>query len=135
MININQSENEAVKYTKGVKKLLKSIVMSYILTLIILLIFSVFITYTSLNESLADIIVACATYISTAACGFFAASNTSKKGWLTGSVAGLAYILILFIIALLKGNYAVGTATIISLTISALTGAIGGVIGINSKKE
>ena len=132
---INQAENQAVKYTKGAKKLLKSIVMSYILTLIILLIFSVLVTYTSLSESFADITVACATYISTAACGFFASSNTSKKGWLTGSIAGLAYILILFVIALLKGNYTVGTGTIISLIICALTGAIGGVIGINTKRE
>ncbi len=132
---INQAENQAEKYTKGAKKLLKGIVMSYLLTFIMLFIFSILITYTSLSESFADIIVTCATYISTAACGFFAASNTSKKGWLTGSIAGLAYILILFVIALLKGNYVVGTGTIICLIISALTGALGGIIGINAKRE
>ena len=132
---INQTENHTAVYTKGVKKLIKSIVMSYVLTLIILMIISILITYTNLSESIAGVAVVCATYVSTAACGFFAASNTSKKGWLTGSIAGLVYIFILLVISIIKGNFTFGAGTATSIIISILTGALGGVVGINTKRE
>ena len=134
-MNILKSQEGQSNSIGSIKKLFKSLLISYLITLLILLAFSIIITYTDMSEAFGDVIVTCATYLSTLAAGFFAAVGTNKRGWLTGAISGMCYIVLLIVISGLIKGFSIDSGTFIAILLSSLTGALGGIIGINTKRS
>ncbi len=117
------------------KAIVKGAVTALGITLAALICFAVIITYTPLNEAYADTMVDIATYIAMAAGGFAAAKGTSGRGWLTGLLCAVIYVLLLWIAGSISNggmyiNGSIGTTAGVGM----LCGAIGGIIGINTGK-
>lgn len=133
-MNINQNEYQS-NLTYVFKKILKSVLISYILTLSAILIFSVIITYTDASEAFGDTMVKCATYISIFTGGLLSSVNTNKKGWLTGCITGFTYILILILAGFIKNGFSISPGLFSKVLYSLISGAAGGIAGINIKSR
>ena len=130
----NLSEKNLVTKKHKLKSLIISTVIGYLLSLILLFILSIVITYTNLNENLSIYLVRAVTYISVLVAGFYAAGKITDKGWLSGLVAGGCYSIILIIISSVLKKNQIGFDNILQLVICIVTGIVGGIIGINTKK-
>ena len=116
------------------KSMLKGLIGAFIITFATFVCFALIITFTGVSEAYADIMVTAATYVAIAAGGYLAAKGAGGKGWLIGAVSGLIYMLLVWIAGCISRTGMYFSASMASsMAISALCGAIGGIIGINIK--
>ncbi len=114
--------------------LLKGLVVSCIITLGLILIVAIILTYTTLKESNILLLNTIIMVISIATGAIYLTMKIGEKGWLNGGIIGATYYLIILLlgISVLK-NYSFGMYTASKFIISLVTGVIGGMIGINLK--
>ena len=123
MINVSENISEN---GNNIKKVIKGSAFSIIITLIGLLIYSIILSCTSVSESTIPTIVIIITTIST--------SNIKKNGIINGMFVGLIYIAIIYLLSsIVTGNFLLNITSIIMIITSVLTGALGGIIGVNKK--
>lgn len=72
--------------------------------------------------------------ISTFAGGFVSGKRSGHKGWYFGGALGLLYGLLVLIVSFLAADAALSGRTAVLMLIAALSGAFGGMIGVNWKK-
>ena len=65
--------------------------------------------------------------------GYVAAKEFKKRGMLVGSACGIIIYLLLMIMSF-TDNFSIGITAIIKLFIATLSGAAGGVLGVNAKR-
>lgn len=116
------------------RKYILSYIISLIITLVVLaiasIVFSFVPPYEWLIESLHDYIFV----LSAFPAAFLCARTSSGKGFLTGIIAADIYILMLIILGGLIFKNAVDPNSLLKIfLLGSLSGAIGGIWGINSK--
>lgn len=128
-VSENISENG-----NNIKKVIKGSAFSIIITLIGLLIYSIILSYTSVSESTIPTIVIIITAISVLIGSTISTSNIKKNGIINGMFVGLIYIAIIYLLSsIVTGNFLLNITSIIMIITSVLTGALGGIIGVNKK--
>lgn len=133
--NLNQPA-KSQHASMSLVSILKGIVVSYIVTVPVFVIFALILANTEFPERLITPVVVITTIISVLAAGSSATRNTKSKGWLNGGIVGLIYILILYLFSgIVLKNFAIDKFTVTLAVIGALTGAIGGIIGINFRNS
>ena len=91
---------------KKMMHILKALGYSYMLTLIILLIYNLILTYTSISSNSITIVTSFITTISAAFGGFYACKHIKENGLVYGFMVGICYIVLLIILFYLaKENY------------------------------
>ena len=130
---INMSENIS-ENGNNIKKVIKGSEFSIIITLIGLLVYSIILSYTSVSESTIPTIVIIITAISILIGSTISTSNIKKNGIINGMFVGLIYIAIIYLLSsIVTGNFLLNITSIIMIITSVLTGALGGIIGVNKK--
>ena len=130
---INMSENIS-ENGNNIKKVIKGSAFSIIITLIGLLVYSIILSYTSVSESTIPTIVIIITAISILIGSTISTSNIKKNGIIIGMFVGLIYIAIIYLLSsIVTGNFLLNITSIIMIITSVLTGALGGIIGVNKK--
>lgn len=130
---INMSENIS-ENGNNIKKVIKGSAFSIIITLIGLLVYSIILSYTSVSESTIPTIVIIITAISVLIGSTISTSNIKKNGIINGMFVGLIYIAIIYLLSsIVTGNFLLNITSIIMIITSVLTGALGGIIGVNKK--
>lgn len=130
---INMSENIS-ENGNNIKKVIKGSAFSIIITLIGLLVYSIILSYTSVSESTMPTIVIIITAISILIGSTISTSNIKKNGIINGMFVGLIYIAIIYLLSsIVTGNFLLNITSIIMIITSVLTGALGGIIGVNKK--
>lgn len=125
------SENRA----GNLVRVLKGSASSIVITLVLLLIYSALLTYTSINESTMPIFIIAITAISILAGSLISSLNIKKNGLTNGALVGLIYILIIYLLSsIISGNFSLNIYSIIMMIASVIAGAIGGIIGVNIKQ-
>lgn len=115
-------------------KILKGSAISIITTLILLIIFSLVLTYTNINESTMPTVIIIITAVSILIGSQIATGNIKKNGILNGVIVGLIYVLFLYILSsIVTKNFSLNNYSIIMILVSLLIGGIGGIIGVNRK--
>ena len=128
---INMSENIS-ENGNNIKKVIKGSAFSIIITLIGLLVYSIILSYTSVSESTIPTIVIIITAISILIGSTISTSNIKKNGIINGMFVGLIYIAIIYLLSsIVTGNFLLNITSIIMIITSVLTGALGGIIGVN----
>lgn len=113
----------------------KGIVCSIFLTLVLLFIFSIILTYTNIDESTIPIIIIMATVISILVGSSISTIKIKKNGILNGGIIGLIYILIIYLISsIVQTGFTLNMYSIIMISLSIVAGMIGGIVGVNIKK-
>ncbi|MDR0930179.1 MAG: TIGR04086 family membrane protein [Clostridiales bacterium] len=128
----------SVKFLDGTKYscVIKSVVLAYSITFILLAIFSALLTYTNLPEGLMGVLAVISAIFSLWAGTLIVAKKNRTHGWLNGMVSGFFYILGLYILsAIVYNNYGVTISTFVMLIVCLISGAIGGIAGVNTKER
>ena len=114
---------------------LSAIFISFAITIIIFISYAMLITYTDLSEKNIVLIANLANIISVMIAGFDIARSSKNKGWFWGILAGLVYAIVLSLIGFaLNNKIMISSQTLMLFLLSASSGAVGGIIGINFKK-
>ncbi|NLJ78400.1 MAG: TIGR04086 family membrane protein [Tissierellia bacterium] len=113
---------------------MKGLILSFGIAIGLILIASVLLTYTNLQESKMHIINTIIMTMSISIGGIYVATKVDEKGWLNGGIIGGSYFLIILLINLIFIRPFIFDIYIVGKFIASLAaGIIGGTIGINLK--
>ena len=112
--------------------LLKGIVISYIITMLVFIIYAILLTYTNISPDYISITALVTTAASCIICGFVTAKASGSKGLLWGIVSGGCYMIIMFTLGFATiPTFALNQKLVVSLCLALGGGAVGGVFGVN----
>lgn len=130
---INMSENIS-ENGNNIKRIIKGSIFSIVITLIGLLVYSIILSYTSISEGTMPATIIIITAVSILIGSTISTSNIKKNGIVNGVLVGIIYIAIIYLISsIVTGNFLLNTNSIIMVIASTLTGALGGIIGVNKR--
>lgn len=133
MKSLTETQNTDSK--KNLVNIVKGIVISYLLTFVLLFIFSIVLTYTNIGESTIAPVIIVLTMISILIGSSTSSMKIKKNGILNGGVIGFVYIAILYLISsMVQTGFGINAYTIVMIVLSILSGMIGGIVGVNLKK-
>jgi len=116
-----------------VLKALKFILVSYVISVVIILLAALIVVYTDVPESFMTLSVKIVTFLGAFLSALFTSRHAMTKGWMCGMLTSLAHVFLLHLIAKLTMGVDPGlTFSAGELAISALCGFAGGIIGVNS---
>lgn len=116
--------DESVDYISNIKRIGKGSIISIGITIVLLFVFSLLLTYTSLSESTIPIVTLIITGVSILIGSQFSTMEIRKNGILNGAAIGGIYILLLYTISsMVSGNFGVSLFSILMIIISIVTGA------------
>lgn len=111
---------------------LKGIFLAFIITIVLITIFSLLIMFTNIKESKIPLLNNIAMIISIAISSIYVAFKIKENGWIQGGLVGVGYCVILLLLNIIfikpiQIDLLSGTR----LVLATITGIIGGMIGIN----
>lgn len=114
--------------------LFKGILISYIITMAVFIVFALLITYTDISEKHIGTVIKVTTALVCILSGLITAGSANKGGLLWGIISGISYVAIMCILGFaLIPDYSVTSKLVVSLMLAVAGGGLGGVIGINLK--
>ncbi len=127
-------ENIQIKENNSITNIIKGVGISLITTILLLIIFSIILTYTDIKENTINPVIMIITAISILIGSTMGNNKIKKNGLLNGGVIGGIYILTIYLISsLLNWRFSLNIQSIIMVTIGMIFGILGGVIGVNKK--
>ena len=110
----------------------KGVGIAFIITIVLLLIFSAILTFTNINENVINPVIITATGISILVGSSIGNKKVKKNGLLNGALVGAIYILIIYIISsILNWRFNLNLQSIIMIAVGMVFGMIGGIIAVN----
>lgn len=112
----------------------RGVLLAVVFTFVTFLVCACILAYTAVSQNVIPIIATITLGLGALIAGFCTARRKGSSGLLLGILAGVGYMLILWVIALLAGDgFSIGTHSLSMLLFSALGGIVGGVVGVNLK--
>lgn len=112
----------------------KGVIIAIISSMVLLLIFSAILTYTTLSESVSNPVIIVITAISILIASQISTRRIRKNGIVNGGIIGGIYIVTLYLISsIVTGNFSLGINAIVMIIASIIAGMFGGIIGVNAK--
>lgn len=128
------SENTNVIQSNNLFRIFKGSIISIIFTLILLFIFSILLTYTSISENVISPVIIVISSISILIGSSISTMKIKKNGLVNGLFVGLIYMLLIYIISsLINTGFAITTTSIIMILFGIVAGIVGGIVGVNIK--
>lgn len=110
----------------------KGSLIAILITLILLLIISALLTFTSISEGCIPVMIIIASAISILVGSIISSKKLSKKGILNGMIVGLIYIIVIYLLSsLFITGFSLNLKSLIMLVTSVFAGMLGGIIGVN----
>lgn len=127
---------DSVSLSSPLKGFLKGLAVAIVFTVAVFAVAALLIAYTNVSENSIPVISVATETIGACISGYSTAKSLGRKGFLTGLLSGVSYILIIWIIAALAGSGFYFNKHFFSmLALSTLGGAIGGVLGVNLTRK
>lgn len=113
----------------------KGMAMAFAITAIVFIAYGILLTYTGISEARIPLISLLCTAVSTMVAGFDWAKCQGKRGLLWGLLAGLIYVILLFLIVTLAGGgFVMGTTKLTMALVAIAGGGVGGILGMSRVK-
>ncbi|MDW8799920.1 TIGR04086 family membrane protein [Clostridium sp. A1-XYC3] len=110
----------------------EGVLRGFIITVVLLLIFAVIMTFIDVSESVSSMFYLITTLLSIMYGAIYAVRKIKRRGWFIGILVTLLYLSILYIVSVISGNSAViGTDRMLRFFLAVFVGALSGIIGIN----
>ena len=110
----------------------EGVLRGFIITVVLLLIFAVIMTFTEVSERASSTFYLVTTILSIMYGSIYAVRKIKKRGWLIGIIVTLLYLSVLYIVSIVSGNSSViGSDRITRVLLALIVGALSGMIGIN----
>ncbi len=117
---------------KGLRNIIKGVIISMIFTFIFLFIFSIILTYTNMSESFIKPVIIITTAISIFIGSSIGNLKMKKNGLLNGAIIGIIYLLSIYLLSgIINQNFTLTIQSLIIIISGMLCGMFGGIIGIN----
>lgn len=114
---------------------LKGSMLSVCISLVLILIFAFIIKLTSMSDALIKPINQVIKIVSILIGTMFIVKKVKQKGLLLGAMVGLLYSILAFVVfSILNGGFSFDWTLLIDILFGTISGAICGVICVNSKK-
>lgn len=127
-------ENMQIGENKTIINIVKGVGISLISTIILLIIFSIVLTYTNIQENVINPVIMLITAISILIGSSLGNIKIKKNGLINGGIIGGIYILTIYLISsILNWNFSLNIQSIIMIIVSIIFGILGGIIGVNKK--
>lgn len=125
--NIQNLKNDGI-----IKSVFLGILKSFVITILLIMLIALVLVKTNVSEN----IIGPAIFIITSISIFAGAmSSIRKNGILQGSLIGIIYIILIYLISsILNGDFALTISSIILILLGISSGIIGGVAGVNLRK-
>ena len=128
MYSVNENNSNSIF------DILKGTAISIVATLILLIIFSAILTYTSVNESPMPAVIIIVSALSILLSSQLTTAKIKKNGIVNGILVGGLYFAFLYIISsIISKNFSMNNYSIIMMATSIVLGGLGGIIGVNKK--
>lgn len=115
--------------------ILSGLIFSLVIMLVGVLVVSLLLTLTGIGEESLPMFV----YIIHGAAlligGFITGRKRGTKGWYYGGLLGILYWLLIMLVGFLSMNAAFGMDVLITAGVCFVTGAIGGILGVNTNSS
>jgi len=113
----------------------KAILISYIITIPVFVIFALILANTDFPHKYISPVVVVTTIMSILIAGLTVTKNAKSWGWLHGGLVGFVYMFVLYILSsIIFRDFSIDRYVLTMAAIGVLTGAIGGIMGINIKR-
>lgn len=120
---------------ENVLSILKGTLISIILTLVLLFVFAIVLTFTTISESTIPAVIIVITAISLLVGSSVIGRKARRNGLINGAMIGIVYLFFIYIISsILSGNFSIELKSIIMIIVGILFGVLGGIVGVNAKK-
>lgn len=117
-----------------IMNLVKVIGISLIITVILLIIFSVLLAYTNISETVISPVIMIITAISILIGSSIVNIKIKKNGLINGGIIGGSYILTIYLISsLLNWKFTLNLQSVIMIVLAIAFGILGGIIGVNKR--
>ena len=127
-------EKTTIKEENTPIKIIKGVGIALLITLISLLIFSIILTYTNIEENVINPVIMIITAISILIGSSIENTKLKKNGLINGGMIGGCYILIIYLISsILNCKFSLNVNSIIMIVAAIIFGILGGIIGVNRK--
>ncbi len=121
-------------YSNSVRNIFKGVIISIVSTLILLFVYSLVLTYTSIDENTIGPVIIVITSISILIGSSIGNLKLNKNGIMNGAIVGGIYFLLLYCISsLLSFQFNINLRSIILIFSGIIFGIVGGIIGVNKK--
>lgn len=115
--------------------IIRGSVISIILTLIALIIFSVILANTQISENTMKPVITVISAISILIGSIVSVSKIKKMGIVNGAIVGGIYIIIIYVLSsIISSNFSINLSSLILMVASIIAGILGGIIGVNIKR-
>ena len=115
--------------------ILRGIIVSVLITMLGLLIFSIILTKTNTSEATIFPVVVVITAISILIGSFIASGKIKNKGILNGAIVGGCYMLVIYLLSSIMGNsFSLNVQSFVTIIAAIMAGIIGGILGVNLRK-
>ncbi|HEX2947281.1 MAG TPA: TIGR04086 family membrane protein [Clostridia bacterium] len=130
----NSNTGAAANEKMSLFSILKGLMVSYVITIPAFMLFALILANTDFPQRLTTPAVVVTTLVSVLTAGAISTKGVRNRGWLNGSIVGLIYMIILYILSsLVYNDFAIDKYVVTMTIIGVLAGAIGGIVGINAK--
>lgn len=124
------------KNSLGPMCIIRGLIASFIITIIVFAVFSLLLAYTDFPEKHIVTAVVAATIASALTAGVVSTRGVRSRGWVNGSIVGLIYILVLYLLSsIVYMDFTVDGNFPVMVLICLLSGIIGGIAGVNMKDK
>lgn len=121
---------------KRIAIIFKNVVFAYIITLVLIVIYSFILAFTSVPESSIPLFVFVSGMISVFIGSSLALIKIKEKGLINGGVVGLSYIMVLYALSsIFVTGFGINGYSFAMILFNVIVGMIGGIIGVNMSKE
>lgn len=116
--------------------MIRGMAVAFGITCIVFIAYSLLLTYTNLSESTLPMVSLACTALSAAVAGYDWAVCKRRKGLVYGALAGLVYVLLLFLVtSMSESGFSFTTSKLMTLVVAIAGGAIGGILGVNGNRK
>lgn len=127
-------ENMQINENRTLINILKGVGISLIATLVMLIIFSIILTYTNIQENVINPVIMIITAISILIGSSLGNIKIKKNGLINGGIIGAVYIIIIYSISsILNWRFSLNIQSLIMIGVAIVFGILGGIIGVNRK--
>ena len=117
------------------KRIMLGVAISLVISVILLIIFSLLLVKSDISESCIDAGIIIITGISIFIGTFFSNMKLKKSGILNGLCASAIYLSMLYILSsIINDNYTITTNSVYMISVGILLGIFGGILGVNIKR-
>ncbi len=120
----------------SIKKIFTGTFLSLLISLVLVCILAIVVYFSNISDRTVTAVIFAISVVSVFFGALILAKNVESRGLLNGLVLAGVYFAILFVVSLLvNGTVAPSMGNILRLLSILASGSLGGILGINTKKE